>query len=128
MQVGTYASLLADDPAAFDAERVRSTLRKTDRPTAWFVTADVLAIQVMTVIREMGLRIPEDVAIGGFDDILMSAHTVPPLTTVRQPAARIGQRAAELLFNRIEGVADHGLVHERVPCTLVIRGSSGRKI
>src|SRR3954469_5969337 len=101
VQVGTYESLLTDDPAAFDAERVRAELRKPNRPDALFVASDVLAIKVMGVIRELKLRIPEDVAIGGFDDILMSAHTVPPLTTVRQPAAQIGRRAAELLLERI---------------------------
>ena len=49
--------------------------------------SDVLAIKVMEVIRALGLRIPEEVAVAGFDDILMSAHTLPPLTTVRQPSA-----------------------------------------
>jgi DNA-binding LacI/PurR family transcriptional regulator len=125
VQVGTYESLLTDDPATFDAERVRAELRKPDRPTALFVASDVLAIKVMGVIRELGLRIPEDVAIAGFDDILRSAYTVPPLTTVRQPAARIGQRAAKLLLERIGKPVDNEPVHERVPCELVVRKSSG---
>jgi DNA-binding LacI/PurR family transcriptional regulator len=129
VQAGTYESLLTDDPASFDAERVRAAMRHPERPTAVFVASDVLAIKVMEVIRDMGLRIPEDVAIAGFDDILMSAHTLPPLTTVRQPSAKIGQRATRLLLERLEGRAaeDDEPVHERVPCELVIRKSSGGK-
>jgi DNA-binding LacI/PurR family transcriptional regulator len=127
LQVGTYESLLGDDPAAFDGERVRRALSGEDRPTALFVASDVLAIKVMEVIRDMGLRIPEDVAVAGFDDILMSAHTLPPLTTVRQPSTKIGQRAANLLLERIDG-ADDELVHERVPCEVIIRKSSGGRV
>lgn len=127
VQVGTYESLLTDDPANFDAERVRRAMREPNRPTALFVASDVLAIKVMEVVREVGLRIPEDVAIAGFDDILMSAHACPPLTTVRQPSARIGARAASLLLDRIDAGrgGDDEPVHERVPCELVIRKSSG---
>ena len=88
---------------------------------------DVLAIRVMGVIRSLGLRIPEDVAVAGFDDIVMSAYLEPPLTTVRHPATEVGRRAAELLFQRLDGgtsaVAEQAV--ERVPCELVIRRSCG---
>jgi LacI family transcriptional regulator len=133
-QVGTYESMLTDNPADFDAGRVRDALgaAAAERPTALFVASDVLAIKVMGVVRELGRRIPEDVAIAGFDDILMSAHTFPPLTTVRQPAAKIGRRAASLLLERIErgkggNTSADAPVHERVPCELVIRQSSGSR-
>jgi DNA-binding LacI/PurR family transcriptional regulator len=130
VQVGDYEALLTDDPASFHPELVRAELAKPNRPTALFVASDVLAIKVMEIARELGLRIPEDLSIGGFDDIFMSAHTVPPLTTVRQPAARIGKRAAELLLERINGKdsrpGDDEPVHERVACELVIRKSTGR--
>jgi DNA-binding LacI/PurR family transcriptional regulator len=125
VQVGTYESLLTDDPASFDAEKVRAAVKQNNGPTALFVASDVLAIKVMEVIREMGMRIPEDVAVAGFDDILMSAHAVPPLTTVRQPSDEIGRRAATLLLELIDGQASGQPVHERVPCELVIRRSSG---
>jgi DNA-binding LacI/PurR family transcriptional regulator len=125
VQVGTYESLLTDDPASFDAEKVRAAVKRGNGPTALFVASDVLAIKVMEVIREMGMRIPEDVAVAGFDDILMSAHAVPPLTTVRQPSDEIGRRAATLLLELIDGQASGQPVHERVPCELVIRRSSG---
>jgi LacI family transcriptional regulator len=94
----------------------------------------------MEVARDrLKLRVPEDVAIAGFDDILAAAHTSPPLTTVRHPTARIGQRAAELLFEHIRArgrkPGDETVtsappvpsrpVHERVACELVIRRSCG---
>jgi DNA-binding LacI/PurR family transcriptional regulator len=102
----------------------------------------MLAIKVMEVARDrVKLRVPEDVAIAGFDDILAAAHTSPPLTTVRHPAAEIGRRAAELLFERLSsppsGNAEHGnapdgplprprpRVYERIGCKLVIRRSCG---
>lgn len=125
VEAGTYEALLTDDPAAFDRVRVEAALRSDDRPRAVFVASDVLAIKVMEVIRGLGLRIPEDVAVAGYDDILMSAHTPPPLTTVRQPAARVGERAARLLLQRIDGANGEGPVHERIPCELVIRRSCG---
>jgi LacI family transcriptional regulator len=132
VQVGEYEALLTDDPASFHADRVRAELTRSDRPTALFVASDVLAIKVMEVARDMGLRMPEDLSVVGFDDIFMSAYAVPPLTTVRQPAAQIGKRAAELLLERIDRKAaeddddDDKPVHERVPCELVIRKSTAR--
>ena len=125
VEAGTYESLLTDDPSTFARERVAAALRGPERPDAVFVASDVLALKVMGVIRELGLRIPEDVAVVGFDDILMSAHATPPLTTVRQPAARVGERAAQLLLQRIEGSGDAAPVHERIPCELVVRKSCG---
>ena len=86
-------------------------------------------MKIMDVIWEMGFRIPEDVAIVGFDDTLMSSHTRPPLTTVRQPSAKVGHRAANLLLDRIKGGAGASEpVHERIACELVIRKSSGEPI
>src|SRR5687768_7486476 len=103
VQAGSYEALLSDDPSTFDAAKVREALSREGRPDAVFVASDILAIKVMEVIRDLGLRIPEDVAVAGFDDIMMSAHTLPPLTTVRQPSAQIGRRACQLLLERIDG-------------------------
>jgi DNA-binding LacI/PurR family transcriptional regulator len=126
VQAGAFEAVLADGSSGFDAGRVKQLLQRPDRPSAVFAPVDVLAIRVMSVIRSLGLRIPEDVAIAGFDDIVMSAYLEPPLTTVWHPAAAVGRRAAELLFDRLAGGASPvagGL--ERVPCELVIRRSCG---
>lgn len=126
VEAGTFEAVLADGSSAFAAEPIVELLRRPDRPTAIFAPVDVLAIRVMTVIRSLGLRIPDDVAVTGFDDIVMSAHLDPPLTTVRHPAAQVGRRAAELLFEQLEHGAAAASI-ERVPCELVIRSSCGSR-
>jgi DNA-binding LacI/PurR family transcriptional regulator len=73
----------------------------------------------------MGLQVPEDVAVAGFDNLQMSAYTEPPLTTVRHPAAEVGHKAAELLFEQLAGNVLEPPILERVPCELVIRRSCG---
>jgi LacI family transcriptional regulator, repressor for deo operon, udp, cdd, tsx, nupC, and nupG len=71
------------------------------RPTAIFAVSDTLAIGVMKGVRGAGLRVPEDVAVVGFDDIAVAAHVDPPLTTVAQPMQSLGETAAELLLKRL---------------------------
>ncbi len=71
-------------------------------PDAVFVASDAMAFAAMRAIQEAGLRIPEDVAVVGFDDIPAAATSKPPLTTVRQPIQRTGSIAAELLVDMIE--------------------------
>lgn len=75
----------------------------TPRPTAVFTLSDRLAIGVMDRLHERGLRVPEDVAVVGCDDIPYAAYAVVPLTTVAIPTRRLGELAAEILFNRIDG-------------------------
>jgi LacI family transcriptional regulator len=73
-----------------------------ERPTAIFSGNDNMAWSVLDVAEEYGLRVPDDIAIVGFDDTAHSARTRPPLTTVRQPLDEMGQRAAELLLWLLE--------------------------
>ena len=72
------------------------------KPDAVFVASDMMAYGAMRALREANLRIPEDVAIVGFDDNPTSPTTVPPLTTVRQPVSQMGSKAVDLLINMIE--------------------------
>jgi len=69
-----------------------------ERPTAIFTANDHMAWGVLEAAEEQGLRVPEDLAVVGFDDMVPSAHKRPPLTSVSQPFQEIGQRAAELLL------------------------------
>jgi DNA-binding LacI/PurR family transcriptional regulator len=126
LQAGTFESVLTDGQGNVHAEQIAAYLSRPDRPTAIFVPVDMLAIKVMEVARDqLGLRVPQDLAIAGFDDILAAAHTSPPLTTVRHPTLQVGRRAAELLFEMTSGVARRERVHQRIPCELVIRRSCG---
>ena len=130
VEAGTFESILPDDEeggGVFHAKRLESLLRQKSRPTAVFAVVDVLAIKLMSLARSIGMRVPEDLAVAGFDNIQMSAFTEPPLTTVRHPATEVGQRAAELLFKTLagKGSSGNGSVIERVPCELIIRRSCG---
>jgi LacI family transcriptional regulator len=85
-----------------DTARARSrelfALPTGQRPTAVFAQSDVTAYAVMKAAADAGLRIPEDVSVIGFDDVESAAQIHPPLTTIRQPFAEMGSRAAELLI------------------------------
>lgn len=70
--------------------------------TALFAYNDSLAIGAIRAIHEAGLRVPEDISVVGFDDILSAAYCIPPLTTVRQPLEKMGEIAARTLLDRIE--------------------------
>jgi LacI family transcriptional regulator len=71
-------------------------------PEAVFAASDMMAVGALRTLREAGRRVPEDVAVVGFDDMPFSARTDPPLTTVRQPIHRTGRTAAETLIDMIE--------------------------
>lgn len=70
--------------------------------TALFAYNDISAIGAMRAFQEAGLRVPEDISVVGFDDVSIASFSIPPLTTVRQPLAKMGRIAAETLLDRIE--------------------------
>lgn len=105
-------------------EGMKRLLSLPNRPTAVFARNDFTAIGAMSAIKEAGLNIPEDVAIVGFDDIPLAAHTSPPLTTIRQPTRAQGQLAAELLLRRIESSERVECEEHVLDCELIIRSST----
>jgi LacI family transcriptional regulator len=98
-----------------------------ERPTAVFAVNDLLAIGLLQGFVTHGLRVPEDVAIIGYDDISFAASAAVPLSSIRQPRVDLGRRAAELLFDEIEA-DDDDLPHEhqnvRFTPSLVVRRST----
>jgi len=94
-------------------------------PTAIFAANDTFAFNAIEALRMRGRRVPEDLAVIGFDDIEMASEIAPPLTTVRIPLLEIGQRAADLLLAAVQ--ADHDDTPARseiLPVELVLRGSA----
>ncbi|HEY3344906.1 MAG TPA: LacI family DNA-binding transcriptional regulator [Anaerolineaceae bacterium] len=93
-----------------------------NHPDAVFAASDAMAFAAIRVIQEAGLRIPEDIAVVGFDDIPPAATSKPPLTTVRQPIQQTGKIVAEMLIDMIEHPSSqpHRVV---LPTELVIRSS-----
>ena len=112
--------------AAGDAG-ARALLRLADRPTAIFAANDGMAIGTLFALRDAGLRVPEDVAIGGFDDIPMSRYLEPALTSVHVDISALGERAAARLFLALEGPPDTNFSRETLPTTLVVRRSCGAR-
>ena len=116
MRVGGYRPETADAPA-------RELLTMTDRPTAIFAANDLSAIKVLEVARSLGLRVPEDLSVVGFDNVPESALVTPSLTTVNQPIQRMGAEAITLLLDLMRGETDRE-THIRLPTELVVRGST----
>ncbi|WP_305986752.1 LacI family DNA-binding transcriptional regulator [Roseibium sp. MMSF_3544] len=78
-------------------------LKLADRPTAVFCGSDRTAFGFISALNEAGVRVPQDVSVVGFDDIDIAGHFVPPLTTIHQPRRAVGEQAARLLLEQIEG-------------------------
>ena len=94
------------------------------KPDALFAASDTIAQGALRAIREAGLRVPDDIAIVGFDDLDIASETEPALTTIRQPIQEKGARAAQLLIDLIEGNVD-APQHILLPTELVIRETCG---
>ena len=84
-------------------ELARCFAKLSPRPTAIFVYNDATAISVMSQLNVLGIKVPEDVSVVGFDNILMSEYSNPPLTTVLQPAFETGAMATKIILDKIEG-------------------------
>ena len=103
---------------------MRKILKLEPRVTAVFAANDLMAIGALVAAREAGVRVPDDVAVVGFDDIPAAEFVHPPLTTIAQFPERIGRRAAEMLFERLSGAAPEGGRSEVMPYELVVRESA----
>jgi LacI family transcriptional regulator len=99
-------------------------LRRRQAPTALFCASDEIAMGAYAAAAELGLAVPEAVAITGWDDIPVARFLSPPLTTVRQPLAELGARAAALLQAGIDGGEEQGRA-ETLATEVVIRASCG---
>ena len=115
IQTGGYDAATATEPA-------RWLLELDPRPTAIFAANDVTALETMAVARSLGLRVPEDLSVIGFDNVPESALGDPPLTTVEQPIRQMGTDAVRLLLELLE---DPSLPPARVilPTRVVVRQS-----
>ncbi len=148
-----YCDALAEAGIAFDPALVlqgdfmpasgractAAFLTLPERPTAIFAGSDYMAYGAITAATQLGLRVPHDLAVVGFDDNPSSAHMTPALTTVRQPFYEMGQYAIELLLSLLEtsrrsGEPDSSAngtgvtadpLRMKLPTTLVVRQSCG---
>jgi DNA-binding LacI/PurR family transcriptional regulator len=105
---------------------MKELLEKKPYPTAVFAGNDTVAVGVMAAIQQKGLRIPQDIAVVGYDDIPIAAYTSPPLTTVRLPAVEPGRIAGDMVISLVRGEEPKERV-VRLEAELIIRESCGAK-
>jgi LacI family transcriptional regulator len=94
-----------------------------ERPSVVFVTSDRKAIGVVHRLLERGVRVPEDFAVIGYDDIPYASCAQVPLTTVAVPKRPLGEMSADLLFDRLDGVTVEESRQILLPPELVVRAS-----
>ncbi len=104
---------------------LQALLDVSDPPSAIFCANDFIAVGVLNVAVELGIKVPDDVAVVGFDDLDMAAWPVFGLTTVRNPVMQMARRAAGMLVDLVEG-ANGDEVREVVGTELVLRRTHGQ--
>ncbi|HEX2618819.1 MAG TPA: GntR family transcriptional regulator [Phototrophicaceae bacterium] len=101
---GNHALRSSTDHNSLELQQIKNyLLNAPHRPTAIFAINDFLAILTMRVMKFLGIKVPDEISIAGFDDIDLASHLEIPLTTVAQHPFEIGKRAARRLIDRLEG-------------------------
>jgi LacI family transcriptional regulator len=128
------AGLVYDEALVFYGDRtpdsgyqaMQNILRSSAKPTAIFIASDTVALGSLNALYQENIRVPEDIAIMGFDDIPLSKHLAPPLSTIHIPAYDLGWNAAHLLIKWLE----HKEIPERdciLDTELIVRESCGSR-
>ncbi len=104
-------------------ESARIMLIGESRPTAIFAANDLSAIAVIDVAHELGLRVPDDLSVIGFDDVPEATRRALPLTTIQQPMRRLGAVAADMVFTLLSG-QEVDEMHVILPTRLVVRATT----
>jgi LacI family transcriptional regulator len=125
-EAGLPAPLVLHGAFTIESGRVmaRTAMGRTPRPTALFAVNNFIAIGVMHGLQELGVRVPQDVAVVGFDDLPPAMVIFPFLTVAAQPALEVGRESVVMLLDRL---ADPGREAREVvlPTEIVVRQSSG---
>lgn len=125
---------IPQDPALVDTHAVnskdayQSTIRlcnRPDRPTALFTTSNLMTLGAMRALRDLPLRVPDDISLVGFDDLEWTTLVDPPVTVVEQPTSKVGEEVGHRIINRL-GDHDSRPVHTKLPARLIDRGSCAK--
>ncbi|MGC8718057.1 MAG: LacI family DNA-binding transcriptional regulator [bacterium] len=106
------------------AQATLKILEKKSNITGIFYASDIMAMAGIKKLRAIGVKVPEDISVIGFDDILASRYTYPPLTTIRQEKWNIGYEAGRLVLDIIFGKQGE---HRELDITLIVRGTTQRR-
>jgi len=98
------------------------------RPAAVFAANDMMAVGCLAAFKEAGLRVPQDIAVAGFDDIPIARYVSPPLTTVRVRIVDLGRRALEQLADLLESSDPSPASARTLGCEIVVRESCGTNV
>jgi len=117
---------ISDFNADFSGEAFKELWKLENRPDAVFCFADILAIGILAVSKELGIRIPDDLAIAGFGNDDITKYVSPSITTMSQPSFEIGQLAARLILKEINSEEEDEFVFktEIIKPNLIVRESS----
>lgn len=102
----------------------RTLMSNPEQPTAIFASNDEMAVGVINAAREMGVRVPKDLSVAGFDDSILATRISPTLTTIRRPVRRMAEMAATKLIASIDGRKEDARIGVMVDALLVIRNST----
>jgi len=120
------AQVLAGDFSEESGYRAgQALLAMAKRPQAVFAANDMMAIGCLFAFNEAGVRVPDDIALAGFDDIPIARYVSPPLTTVRVRIADLGARALERLVMQMEAPDAPVAREQTLGCEIVVRASCG---
>lgn len=119
--------LITGDTQLFDMgyQSGMKLMSLAEPPTAIFALTDVTAVGVMHAISELGLRIPEDISVLGYDNIPIASYMIPQLSTVEQPIIQMGEMAVELLFNHMNQ-PDHPIEKAVLETKLILRKTTAQ--
>jgi len=95
-----------------------------EKPEVIVVSSDDIALGVLKGLRDLDLRVPEDVQVIGFDNIAFAKHFTPSLTTVAQDRKMLGEMAAKILIKLMDGTEEHISEITKLPVELIIRDST----
>ena len=110
-------------------ELARQAMAQTPRPTAIFAANNLIAIGALWALQDMGLKVPEEIAVVSFDDLPQNLVAYPFLTVATQPAYEMSKKATELLIARLNGkVAENDCQSIILPVELITRTSSGKTV
>lgn len=117
--------VLGDFSEASGYEAVKKILTLTPRPSAIFAANDSMALGALSALREMGVAVPSEIALAGFDDVPIARFLVPALSTVHVPITDLGAIAVQKLIHAFTEKNAHVQQHALVPTSLVLRESCG---
>ncbi|MEM5948278.1 LacI family DNA-binding transcriptional regulator [Spirochaetia bacterium 38H-sp] len=125
-QMDVSAGYGDSDAIRIGRKATQQLLASPNPPTAIVAINAMFAMGVYSGAREMGVSIPDELSVVGFDDIDLAEIVNPPLTTIRQPLADMASKAVELLVNRLDGKHDGDGICHTFPAELVVRHSTDK--